>query len=98
MITAQTMTFIVLALSQLAHAFNVRSQTTSLFKLKRNKYIYYALLASLSLQLIVVFLPFTQNIFGITSLSFDKWLIILGLVLLPIIIVEISKIIKNKNA
>lgn len=98
MITAQTMTFIVLALSQLAHAFNVRSQTSSIFKLKRNKYIYYALFASLALQLIVVFLPFTQEIFKITTLSLDKWLIIIGLVLLPIIVVELSKIIKQKQA
>lgn len=96
MMTAQTMTFIVLALSQLAHAFNVRSQTFSIFKLKHNKYIYYALFASMALQLFVVFVPFTQEIFGITSLSFDKWLIIIGLVLLPIIVVEISKLIKQK--
>lgn len=95
MMTAQTMTFIVLALSQLAHAFNVRSQTFSIFKLKHNKYIYYALFASMALQLFVVFVPFTQEIFGITSLSFDKWLIIIGLVLLPIIVVEISKLIKQ---
>ncbi|MCD4827253.1 MAG: calcium-translocating P-type ATPase, PMCA-type [Acholeplasmataceae bacterium] len=98
MMTAQTMTFIVLALSQLAHAFNVRSQTSSIFKLKRNKYIYYALFASLALQLIVVFLPFTREIFGITTLSIDKWLIIIGLVSLPIVIVELSKLLKNIKA
>ena len=34
MMTAQTMTFIVLALSQLAHAFNVRSQTFFYLQIK----------------------------------------------------------------
>ena len=95
MLSAQTMTFIVLALSQLAHAFNVRSETFSIFKLKRNKYIYYALAASLTLQLLVVFIPFTRDIFGITTLSFNQWLIVIGLVLLPIIVIEFTKLIKK---
>ena len=95
MLSAQTMTFIVLALSQLAHAFNVRSETFSIFKLKRNKYIYYALAASLTLQLLVVFIPFTRDIFGITTLPFNQWLIVIGLVLLPIIVIEFTKLTKK---
>jgi Ca2+-transporting ATPase len=97
MITAQTMTFIVLALSQLAHAFNVRSELYSVFKLKRNKFIFYALGASVTLQLLVVFIPFTRDIFGITSLPYQYWFIILGLVLLPVLIMESIKFIKNHN-
>jgi Ca2+-transporting ATPase len=97
MITAQTMTFIVLALSQLAHAFNVRSELYSIFKLKRNKFIFYALGASVTLQLLVVFIPFTRDVFGITSLPFNYWFIIIGLVLLPILIMESIKFIKNRR-
>lgn len=97
MLTAQTMTFIVLALSQLAHAFNVRSQTFSFLQLKKNKYLYYALFISLALMLIVVFVPYTRNIFGITTLSFSKWIIVIALSLLPILIIESSKFLKHKK-
>ncbi len=91
MITAQTLTFIVLALSQLVHAFNVRSQKHSAFGLARNKYIIYAFLISLLLQVLVVVLPFTRDIFKIIMPNFRQWMIIIGLVLLPLLIVEITK-------
>ena len=97
MITAQTMTFIVLALSQLTHAFNVRSQKHSVFKLERNKYIIYALLVSVALQILVVVLPFTRDIFKIVMPSLVQWLIILGLVLLPLFIVEMTKLFKKNS-
>ncbi len=95
MITAQTMTFIVLAVSQLVHAFNVRSQKHSIFTMKRNNYLLYAFAVSLVLQILVVTLPFSRSIFEIVMPSLTQWMIILGLVLLPLLIVEISKLIKN---
>ncbi len=95
MITAQTLTFIVLALSQLVHAFNVRSQKHSTFKLEKNKYIIYALLVSLVLQILVVVLPFTRKIFKIIMPSPSQWLIISGLVMLPLLIVELTKLVKK---
>ncbi len=96
-ITAETMTFMVLALSQLIHAFNVRSQTASTFRLKRNRYIYYAFIASAILQVLVITLPFGRNIFGLVPLSFTYWLIILGLSLLPLLIVEVYKVMKKRG-
>lgn len=90
-LTAETMTFMVLALSQLVHAFNVRSQFISVFKLKRNRFIFYALFVSLFLQLSVVLLPFGRQIFGLVQLNGINWLIIAGLSLLPLLLVEIYK-------
>ncbi len=92
---AQTMTFIVLALSQLTHAFNARHQTKSVFSLPRNKYLYYALFASLALMLTVVLFPFTREIFGIGLPNLMEWAIILGLVMLPLLIVELTKLVKR---
>lgn len=91
MITAQTLTFIVLAISQLVHAFNVRSQKHSVFGLAKNKYIIYAFLISLVLQVLVVVLPFTRDIFKIIMPNPVQWMIIFGLVLLPLLIIEITK-------
>ena len=97
-ITAETLTFIVLALSQLVHGFNVRSLNKSTFKLKTNKYMIYALLASGLLQLLVVFIPFTREIFGIVLPTLPQWFIIIGLVISPLVIVEAFKFFKNKKA
>lgn len=94
--SAQTMTFIVLAFSQLIHGFNARSLTQSTFKLKRNKYIIYAFIASAFLQLIVVFTPFLREVFGIDLPDLTQWLIIIGLSLLPLLCVEIYKWLKRK--
>ncbi len=96
-VTAEAMTFMVLALSQLVHAFNVRSQTASVFSLQSNKYIYYAFLVSVFLQLMVVLLPFGRNIFGLVQLTGINWLIIIGLSILPLIFVEIYKVIKKRG-
>ena len=94
--SAQTMTFIVLAFSQLIHGFNARSLTQSTFKLKRNKYIIYAFIASAFLQLVVVFTPFLREVFGIDLPDLTQWLIIIGLSLLPLLCVEIYKWLKRK--
>ncbi len=97
-ITAETLTFIVLALSQLIHGFNVRSKDKSTFSLKPNKFMIYAFIASATLQLLVVFIPFARNIFGIILPSLNQWMIMIGLILLPLIIVEITKLFKIKRA
>lgn len=95
-VIAQTMAFMVLALSQLAHALNARSETTSAFKLQRSKPMLIALAISFSLQIVVILLPFTRDLFNITTLSLNQWLIIAGLSLVPLVVVEIQKFISNK--
>lgn len=95
-ITAQTIAFMVLALSQLAHAFNARSETHSNFKLKRSNAILYALIISFSLQMIIIAFPFTRDVFGIGIPQGLQWLVIFGLSIAPLIIVEIQKFIKRK--
>jgi len=94
--SAQTMTFIVLAFSQLIHGFNARSLSQSTFKLKKNKYITYAFIASAALQLVVVFTPFLRTVFGIDLPDMMQWLYIIGLSLTPLLLVECYKWIKNK--
>ena len=94
---SQTMTFMVLAMSQLVHAFNVRSETTSIFKMKPNKAMLIAFTISMGLQLFVILMPFTRNIFGLTMPGVIEWLIILGLILFPVGLVEIQKLIKRNQ-
>ena len=86
------MAFAVLALSQLVHAFNVRSYH-SLFRVgfHTNLYMVGAFLASLILMLVVLFVPVLQNVFDVTQMSVSAWGIVIGLALVPLVVVEIAK-------
>ena len=97
-IVGQTMAFSVLAISQMLHAFNQRSNTDSIFTKGNghNKYLLFALLSSFVLLLIILFVPVIRNIFSLTILKPIEWAITIGLSILPVIFVEITKFIKRK--
>ena len=88
----RTMAFIVLALSQVVHSFNMRSHH-SLFKIGffTNKYLGGAALLSLLLMAFVVFIPPVATAFGLIQLSGVLYLEALGLSLVPLVVLEVSK-------
>ncbi|WP_297202168.1 calcium-translocating P-type ATPase, SERCA-type, partial [Thermanaeromonas sp.] len=90
---AHTMAFVTMALSQLVHSFNVRSMDQSLFAigLATNRSLVYAFLASASLQLAVVFIPFLRGVFETVMLRSSDWGVVLTLSLVPLVAVETSK-------
>ena len=95
----QTMAFAVLSLSQILQSFNMRSDR-SIFKigLFGNKTLNKAVLASLLLVLIVLFSPI-RIAFGLKILSVKLYIVAIILVMIPTIIMEISKaigLIKHK--
>ena len=94
----QTMAFIVLSVSQLFHAFSQRSNTESIFAKGNghNKSLFVALVASFAILFIILFVPFMKNIFSLTILKPNEWLITVGFSLLPLVLVEITKFIKRK--
>ena len=87
----QTMAFMVLALSQVVQAFNMRSER-SLFKIGffTNKTLNLAVLASVLMMAVVLFTP-VGVAFGLITLSWKLYLIALGLILVPLVVMEISK-------
>ncbi|MGI9953327.1 cation-translocating P-type ATPase [Moorellaceae bacterium AZ2] len=91
---AHTMAFVTLAVSQLVHSFNVRSMTQSLFTigLTTNRNLVYAFLASLSLQLAVIFVPFLRNVFETAMLRPGDWVVVAALSVVPLVAVEASKL------
>lgn len=95
-IIGQTMAFAVLSLSQLVHVFNIRSKTQSIFKtgILSNMYLVYAVLISFIMMAAVLFIPFLQNIFKVVTLSPRDILIVVVLSFMPIVIVEIFKLLK----
>ncbi len=97
----QTMAFIVLSLTQIVQAFNMRSQR-SLFKIGffGNKKLNGAALISLLLVCLVLFVPGLNTIFGLVYLEARMYLIALGLIIVPLVVMELSKllgIIKHRH-
>lgn len=92
MAAGRTMAFIVLAVSQIVHSFNMRSDH-SLFTIGvfSNKYLNGAALVSLALTALVVFISPVTTAFGLTQLSQELYLLALGLALVPILILELAK-------
>ncbi len=88
----RTMAFIVLALTQVVHSYNMRSHW-SLFKIGffTNPYLNGAALISAALIALVVFIPPVEVAFGLTHLSINLYIYAVGLALVPVIVLEISK-------
>jgi Ca2+-transporting ATPase len=96
---ARTAAFVVLACSQLFHAFNCRSQTESLFKIGvfTNPKLILANGVSFLLQMMVVYVPFLRTVFKTEMLSLLDWLMVIALSSLPLWAMEIIKAINKKN-
>ncbi len=92
-----TMGFITLSLSQIVHALNQHSPSISFFSKKhaRNWYLYGAMGISLIILLLLVFIPPIANFLSLHNLSMSEWLIVISLSLVPLVIVELYKLIKK---
>ena len=88
----QTMAFLVLAMCQVFHSYNMRSRH-SLFKIGpfTNKFLNQAAVISLVLTLGVALIPPVAEAFALIMLHPAMYLIALGLSLVPIPALEISK-------
>ncbi len=92
----QTMAFVTLALSELVHVFNIRDNKKSIFRTKvfNNMKLMGAIIISALLMFVILFIPALRNIFSIPLLPTNNILELIGLVLAPIVIVEIFKFFK----
>jgi Ca2+-transporting ATPase len=90
---AQTMAFVTLSISELFRAYTARSEFYPLLKIGvfKNKLMNWAVLGSLVLIILVIYVPFLQPIFNTMPLGIAQWLEILPLVLIPSIAAEITK-------
>ena len=87
---ANTMAFATLTMSQLFHAFNVRSEGRSLFAIGplTNPAMNRAFLVGLAMQLAVLLLPPLQGVFSVAPMTGPQWLAVAALAAAPIPICE----------
>ena len=96
--TAMTMAFAVLSLSQLVHAFNMRSEK-SIFRIHlfSNKFLCLAFVIGTLMQAAVISIPTLAQIFSAVPLNGLQWAVVAGLSLVPIVFVEFEKaVLKTK--
>jgi Ca2+-transporting ATPase len=86
----RTMVFTQAVMFELFFVFNCRSEKHSVFKIgiTGNKKLLLAVLVSILLQLIAIYVPFFQGIFRTTALSLNDWIVVLllsipGIFVLP---------------
>ena len=73
---AQTRAFTTLILFQLFNVFNARSDTSSAFRgLFDNSWLWGAVILSVVLQFVVLYVPFLQRAFSTEGLSPSDWLL-----------------------
>lgn len=91
--SAQTMTFAVVAFTQMTIIFSIRSGMKSAFKgMFSNRHLLGAILIVALLMFTVLLIPGLQDIFHVTGLNSTQWWWVAGLSLAPIPITEIVKI------
>ena len=97
----QTMTFTVLALSQMGQVLAIRSERESLFRqgLGSNVPLLGAVLLTLVLQLATIYVPAFQTVFRTQALSLGELVVSLVLSSIVFVAVEIEKmVVRNRNS
>ena len=95
-----TMAFFTMAMCEIFHSFNMRSQRNSsvalMFQGHHNVTLYGAMVGSFILTTAVVEIDVLSNLFGFTHLGTEEYLVSLGLAFSIIPLVEIIKFIQRK--
>lgn len=96
-IHAQTLAFLTLSISQLFHAFNLRSREQSILQvgLFSNPYLFGAVVFGLILQIGLVHIPLLSKWFHLQPISWKEWIFVLSLSLIPLLLNEVSKAIRK---
>ncbi|MEA4822325.1 MAG: cation-translocating P-type ATPase, partial [Erysipelotrichales bacterium] len=96
-LSGHTMAFVTLALTQLFHSFNVKSDRSVFSKqVFNNKFLIFSFIIGIALQMIVLYVPGINDLFKLEALSFGRLAISVGLAFSIILVVELAKLIKRK--
>lgn len=94
-----TMVFMMLTIAQMGHAIGLRSHTESIFRMNffSNKLLLGAVVGTLVLQLMAVYLPFFNNLFGTNPLTLSQLLICFVLSTIVFWVVELEKLLIRRG-
>jgi Ca2+-transporting ATPase len=95
LVKAQTMVLVTIILFEMFIAFNCRSDRYSIFKLGwfSNKWLVWAVLSSITLMVLVLYVPYLAFLFHTVPLGYFDWIVALGVSCSALIFVELYKLI-----
>ena len=97
---AETLAFVTLVFAELLRAFTARSERYPLLKIGvfTSKWMNIAVLASTALMMVVLYVPFLQDIFNTLPMGWEEWRLVIPLFLIPSIAAEAVKYIVTAKA
>ncbi len=96
---ASNYSLMLMVLFQSAHAFNCRSEVTSIFKIpiKKNLLLVLGIVAAQALHIAATYTPFMQKTLGLSPINLREWVSLLAFASTVVIGMEIFKAIKRKR-
>lgn len=90
---AETLAFVTLVFSELLRAYTARSERYPLLKIGifSNKWMNWAVLASVALTLLVLYVPFLREVFNTLPMDWEAWRLVIPLFIIPSIAAELVK-------
>jgi Ca2+-transporting ATPase len=99
LVKAQTMVLVTIILFEMFNAFNCRSDRYSIFKLGwySNRWLVWAVLSSVLLMALVLYVPSLAFLFHTVPLGFLDWIVALGISCSALVFVELYKLIRERQ-
>jgi len=96
--SARNLILMLMVLMQNIHVFNCRSESNSTFRvsLSRNYLLIGGVLAAQGIHLASLYIPFMQNLLGVSPITFTQWLLLFSLATIVLWVIETYKFVKRK--
>ena len=100
LIEARTQLFLTMVLIELTIALTCRSLRYPVFKVGvfKNKFLWIAIICSLALQFIVLYIPAAHSLFDVTYPGMIDWILAIASTLIVFLSIETGKYIANKRS
>jgi P-type Ca2+ transporter type 2C len=97
--TANNVAFLTLAFAQLFHVFNMASAQPKLLvnEITKNKFVWFAILICVAQMILVFVVPQLRRVLGLNMLSRDMWMVAIVASLIPMLLVQLYKIIFGRR-
>lgn len=96
---AITMAFLTVVSGELLRAFSARSETKFLYQYNpfSNRFLNYSVFISIGLVLLLIYIPFTAELFSLEPLTFLELLLSMSLGLVPMLFGELTKVVQKST-
>jgi magnesium-transporting ATPase (P-type) len=90
---ARNMILLLMVLLENCHVFNCRSESTSAFRIpiSRNYLLIIGVIAAQGIHILSMYIPFMQDVLGVSPVTFEEWLTFLVIALVLIAVMEVYK-------